>query len=221
MFQADEYMNNLTQMLCERFGERLVYVGLQGSYLRGEATEDSDIDAMVVMDNLTPGDLAVYRKVITQLGNEEKSCGFICGRAELAGWNPLEICHLLHSTRDYHGRLSELLPHASERDVRSFVKLSIGNLYHEIVHRYVHADAQKNKRKLPTTCKGAFFILQNAYYLETGVFARTKEELQDMARSEDREILAMAGRLGAAEDYAFEPEFERLLVWCQSWLARL
>ncbi|MBQ9141799.1 MAG: nucleotidyltransferase domain-containing protein [Lachnospiraceae bacterium] len=31
----------------DEFGDRLLYVGLQGSYLRGEATESSDIDIMV------------------------------------------------------------------------------------------------------------------------------------------------------------------------------
>lgn len=53
MFNAASYISRLTALLIESFGDRLIYVGLQGSYLRGEATEASDIDPMVVIDQLT------------------------------------------------------------------------------------------------------------------------------------------------------------------------
>ena len=50
MFHPDTYIAALTEKLRAAFGDRLVYIGLQGSYLRGEATESSDIDIMVVVD---------------------------------------------------------------------------------------------------------------------------------------------------------------------------
>ena len=46
MIDVQIYMSELTTYLEAAFGERLLYVGLQGSYLRGEATEESDIDAL-------------------------------------------------------------------------------------------------------------------------------------------------------------------------------
>ena len=61
MIDIDRYMTQLTQMLRQHFGSRLSYVGLQGSYLRGEATDSSDIDAMVVIDRLDINDLDAYR----------------------------------------------------------------------------------------------------------------------------------------------------------------
>lgn len=45
------------------FGERLVFVGLQGSYGRGEATENSDIDVVLILDEVKPGDLSEYGKM--------------------------------------------------------------------------------------------------------------------------------------------------------------
>ena len=39
MFGIEEYIEKLTDKLKGAFGERLLYIGLQGSYLRGEATE--------------------------------------------------------------------------------------------------------------------------------------------------------------------------------------
>lgn len=53
----------MTSLLKRQFGSRLLYVGLQGSYLRGEATDSSDIDIMTMIDGLSVYDLNVYRKV--------------------------------------------------------------------------------------------------------------------------------------------------------------
>ena len=49
MFKIDEYISSLIELLKVAYRERLLYVGLQGSYLRGEATDHSDIDIMVVI----------------------------------------------------------------------------------------------------------------------------------------------------------------------------
>ena len=47
MFDLDSYLNDLISNCRSAFGERLLYIGLQGSYLRGEAHENRDIDAMI------------------------------------------------------------------------------------------------------------------------------------------------------------------------------
>lgn len=39
-----------------RFGDRVVKLVLFGSHARGEATEESDVDILVVIDDLTPSD---------------------------------------------------------------------------------------------------------------------------------------------------------------------
>ena len=53
MFHPQTYLPALIAQLRRNFGPRLRYVGLQGSYLRGEATEDSDLDVMVVLSRLS------------------------------------------------------------------------------------------------------------------------------------------------------------------------
>ena len=52
MFRIDEYIDELTDTLKEEFGKRPVYIGLQGSYLRNEEIDNSDIDIMAVIDNI-------------------------------------------------------------------------------------------------------------------------------------------------------------------------
>ena len=220
MFQPDSYLSALLTLLKEAFSERLVYLGLQGSYLRGEATENSDIDIMVVLDALTVADLGTYRQAINALPDAHKSCGFICGKDELLHWNPLEICHLLHNTKDYHGVLADLVPAYTRHDVIVFVKLSLGNLYHEICHRRIHSDPEMNVAALPGTYKQVFFILQNLHFLETGSFIAAKKELLAALSGKDKLVLETSVLLASGMPFDFEEAFTLLHSWCQEALVR-
>lgn len=215
MIDIESYLQQLTALLWKDYGRRLVYVGLQGSYLRGEATEDSDVDIMVVVDGLSVSDLDAYRMVIESLPSVDKSCGFICGLEELKNWNPLEIGHLLHTTKDYYGVLQDLLPEYSLADVRNFVKLSVNNLYHEICHRYLHANNGRSTEALPGTYKAVFFILQNAHYLRSGHFAATKKELLPLLEGKDRAVLERCIDYAQGLEYDFAESFQLLFSWCQ------
>lgn len=221
MFEIDEYMGELIERLKEAFGERLAYIGLQGSYLRKEETDHSDIDVMAVIDNLSVEDMRIYRQTLVATGNFDKSCGFICGRADLEHWNPLEICHLLYTTRDYYGELKNLVPSYSMEDERNYVRFSLNNLYHEICHRYIHADREHNVSKLPITCKSVFFIMQHLYYLNSGHFILTKRELLACVRDEDKTVLELSISLQQQKDFDFERAFSVLFCWCQSALAKI
>ena len=215
MVDIESYIGQLIVLLRDCFGVRLTYVGLQGSYLRGEATDNSDIDIMVVIDELSVSDLDAYRFAIQSLEYFDKSCGFICSKEDMANWNPLEICNILNGTKDYFGTLKELVPAYTDKDIRNFVKMSVNNLYHELCHRYIHADRNKSIAKLPRTYKGVFFILQNMYYLTHGKFVATKAELLQLLDGESRAVLERSLSLNNGGEYDFEESFELLFTWCQ------
>lgn len=221
MIRIEEYIDELTDILADAFGERLVYIGLQGSYLRNEATENSDIDIMAVIDDISVEDLDTYRQALVSIGNFDKSCGFICGRADLSHWNPLELCHLLNTTKDYYGELKNLVPAYTMEDERNYVKFSLNNLYHEICHRYIHADREHNISRLPVTCKSVFYIVQHLHYLRTDNFVPTKRELLECVQDEDKAVLELSISLRNDDGYDFDRAFSLLFRWCQSALARI
>lgn len=222
MIDVEAYMQSIVEALQKCFDSKLLCVGLQGSYLRGEATESSDIDIVVILDELAPKDLAAYKEIVSGLASPEKSCGFICGKSEMENWNPLEVCNFLYGTKDYYGELARFLPAYTDTDIANFIKLSLGNLYHEITHRYVHATPEKNKSKLPYAYKNVFFILQSLYCLRTGTFYPTKKELISHLSDGDREMLERAARLSSGDlDFDFEEAFSALLGWCQETLRSL
>ncbi len=221
MLRIDEYIDKLINSLKDVFGERLMYIGLQGSYLRNEETKNSDIDIMAVIDNLSVEDLKTYQKALVSVGSFDKSCGFICGKDDLKHWNPLEICHLLNTTKDFYGEIKKLVPEYTIEDEKNYVKLSLNNLYHEICHRYVHANRKYNVLKLPITCKSVFFIMQHLYYLSTGNFIATKRELLECVQDEDKTVLELSISLQNNIDYDFDRAFSILFKWCQNVLSRL
>ena len=218
MFDLDSYMNTLILSCRAAFGERLLYVGLLGSYLRGEAHENSDIDVMVILKRFSVQDMDRYREILKKIGFYEKSCGFICGRDELLRWNPLEVCQLRHTTKDLLGVLTDYLPRANREDEINYVKLSLGNLYHELCHHYIHEDREKNAAKLRSTCKGVFFLIQNMHFLESSHFILTKTGLKEAVSSEDRRVLELEE---LPDVYDFDQAFSSLFAWCQKAFARI
>ncbi|MBQ3379792.1 MAG: nucleotidyltransferase domain-containing protein [Clostridia bacterium] len=217
MFNIDDYLRNVIEECKSAFGGRLLYVGLQGSYMRGEATEKSDIDVMIVLDDFSVADMDVYRKILKNIGEYEKSCGFICGKDEMMRWNPLEVCQLRNSTKDLFGELKDVLPTATREDEINYVKLSLGNLYHELCHRYIHAD-KKNIAAFRGTCKGLFFLIQNLHFLESGSFVTTKQDLKKQVYEKDRAILEMAE---LPDDFDYDMAFHLVFDWCQSAFDRI
>ncbi|MBP3919348.1 MAG: nucleotidyltransferase domain-containing protein [Clostridia bacterium] len=221
MIQVELYLEQLILKLKQVFGTRLAFVGLQGSYLRGEAGENSDIDVMVLIHALKPDDLISYRTILISLGDTEKSCGFLCGTEDFSVWNPLEICHVLHSTKAYYGTLEEFVPPYTLEDHKKYVLLSVGNLYHALCHRFVHANEEKNIRKLHTHEKELFFILQGLYYWKTGIFPQNHAMLTQMMTEEDRNVYHIVAEEAKQEDYDFNAAFSTLFSFCQQTMKAL
>ena len=218
MFDLDKYLADLIMNCRSAFGERLLYVGLQGSWLRGETHENSDIDVMVIIDRFSVRDMDTYRGILKKIGFYEKSCGFICGKEEMKRWTPLEVYQLCYTTKDLIGVLTDYLPIAMREDEINYVKLSLGNLYHELCHRYIHEDREKNAAKLRSTCKGVFFLIQNMHFLESSHFILTKTGLKEAVSSEDRRVLELEE---LPDVYDFDQAFSSLFAWCQSAFARI
>ncbi len=218
MIDLNEYLQNLIAACKAAFSNRLLYVGLQGSWLRGEATEQSDIDIMLILDGLTAEDMDAYRGILKGLGHFELSCGFICGRDEMLRWNPLEICQLQHTTKDLYGKLSDFLPKATRADEINYVKVSLNNLYHALCHRYIHANREKNVRALRGMGKELYFLIQNLHYLETGIFILPKHELKARVNDADRAMLDLSD---LPDNYDFSAAFAAVLKWCQQAFLRI
>lgn len=217
-FDIEKYVQELIRRLQDEFGERLIYVGLQGSFRRGEADENSDIDIMVTLDRLDAADLDRYRGIIAALPAFERSCGFISGRAELKNWPRHENCQLLHETKDCYGSLRSLLPDYGRTDVENYIRIAIGNLYHLLCHGRIHGAPEECADRLRGLYKPVFYILQNSFYLQTGEWVMTRAELAARLAGPDREVMQMALTVRSGAEFDTEKAFTLLFDWCRNFL---
>ena len=57
MIDIANWLHSFQGKLLEVFDTRVWFVGLQGSYGRGETTETSDLDVVVILDELSAMDI--------------------------------------------------------------------------------------------------------------------------------------------------------------------
>lgn len=80
MIEITEFIKKYMAALDQAFQDRVWFAGLQGSYGRGEATEASDIDMVVILNQLSASDIHTYDAMLDTLPCRELICGFLSGR---------------------------------------------------------------------------------------------------------------------------------------------
>lgn len=215
MICITEWMDEFLQKLMDVFGDRVWFVGLQGSYGRGEATEASDIDPVVILDELSPLDLEVYGAMLDTLPYRERICGFLSGKAEILNWESADLFQFYHDTTPIRGSLDELLPRIDHAAVRRAILIGACNLFHGCVHNMLHEKSDRILRKL---YKSASFTVQAIVFLQTGRYIKHQEELLAAAAPEEREILEAFKGLKRGEAADFDAMSETLFAWSKKWI---
>ena len=214
MFDINVWLDIVIKKLQKEFEQRLLFVGLQGSYNRGEATPNSDIDIVVILDNLSFEDLKRYRSIIDSMPDKDKSCGFISGREELQNWSKSDLFQFFYDTKSLIGNLQDLIQAPTIEDAKQTIKISSENLYHTSVHSFIHSN--NRTEDLKNLYKGVFFILQAKYFIETKKYIPTKNELSELLNGIDRDILNICiNRNNINEKATIELEnlYKMLIQW--------
>lgn len=123
--------------LLDAFPQRLIFAGLQGSYGRGEATPESDIDLVVILDHVGLPELETYRGLVRGMDQGALACGFLCGRVELDRWPRYDLMQLVWDTRPLYGTL-EGLHEFTPDDVDMAIQIGASALYHSAVHCFLY-----------------------------------------------------------------------------------
>lgn len=212
MLDMQFWMKDFTKKLLAAFGEKLEFVGLQGSYGRGEATESSDIDVVVIFSELAMSDLERYKELIGEMPHREKICGFVSGRNELINWDKSDLFQFYHDTTPYFGSIGHLLPLIDRADVKRAVLLGACNIYHMCSHNFLHEyDAQI----LRSLYKTSFFVLIAKHFYETGDFIKKKYDLIPLLSEEERKLLESISLFDGSplDDDLFKELSKNMLAW--------
>ena len=206
------WMQDFSQTLNETFANRIWFVGLQGSYGRGEATKTSDIDIVVILDELSASDIQTYNTMLDTLPHRELICGFLSGKDELLQWEPSDLFQFYYDTTPIKGSLDELLTVIDEAAVARAIKIGACNIYHGCVHNMLH---EKSEDILRGLYKSASFVVQAIVFRQTGKYIKHQKELLSLAAPDEQAIVNTFMNLKNGNTVEFGAMSEVLFTWAK------
>ena len=216
MVDITTWMNDFLQNLNHTFENRVWFVGLQGSYGRGEATETSDIDVIVILDELSAMDIQTYNKMLGTLPHRELICGFLSGKDDIMNWEPSDLFQFCYDTTPIKGSLDEVMAVVDENAVNRAIKIGACNIFHGCIHNMLH---EKNEDILRGLYKSASFVVQAIVFKQTGNYIKHQEELLTVATLNEQVIINTFLSLKKGGTVDFIPMSETLFAWSKKWIA--
>ena len=217
MIDISVWMDTFLQKITESFGERVWFIGLQGSYGRGEAMETSDIDVVVILDELTVCDIQTYNAMLDTLSHRELICGFISGKKEILNWEPSDLFQFYYDTKPIKGSLDELLLSIDETAINRAIKIGTCNIFHGCVHNMLY---EKSEEILKGLYKAASYVVQAIYFKETGKYISRQKDLLDVVSPEERIIVDVFLNLKNGGMIEFQKMSGVLFEWSGDWIEK-
>ena len=215
MIEINTWMNEFLSAINKAFGDRVWFVGLQGSYGRGEARDTSDIDVVVILDELSDADIKTYNDMLDTLPHRELICGFISGKDELFNWEPSDLFQFCHDTTPIKGGLVEVMVVVDAAAVNRAIKIGACNIYHGCVHNMLH---EKSEDILQGLYKSASFVVQAIAFKQTGKYIRSQKDLLQIVLPEEQYIINTSIYLKNGGAVDFEAMSQKLFVWSKAWI---
>ena len=217
MVDINSWLEEFLQKLNEVFKSRVWFVGLQGSYGRGEATETSDIDVVVILNELTVSDIQTYNDMLDTLPHRELICGFVSGKDEIMNWEPADLFQFYNDTTPIKGSLDELLKKIDNVAVDRAIKIGSCNIYHGCVHNMLHT---KNEDILKGLYKAASFVVQAIVFKQTGDYIKHQNQLLQAALLDEKIVIETFLKYKNCETVDFNSASEILFEWSKKWISK-
>ena len=217
MLDINSWTAKFLKNVDEAFGNRVWFVGLQGSYGRGEATDTSDIDVVVILDELSASDIQKYNAMLDALPHRELICGFLSGKDELLHWEPSDLFQFYYDTTPIKGSLDELLTVIDEAAIDRAIKIGACNIYHGCVHNMLH---EKSEDILKGLYKSASFVVQAIVFKQTGKYIKRQSELRDVVSADERVIVDTFLSLKNGDAVEFGAMSNTLFSWSKKWISK-
>ncbi len=217
MIDITTWMNEFLQKLNDKFENRVWFVGLQGSYGRDEATETSDIDIVVILNQLSVSDIQDYNAMLDTLPHRELICGFVSGRDELLNWEPSDLFQFYYDTTPIKGSLDELLAAIDEAAVGRAIKIGACNIYHGCVPNMLH---EKSEDILRGLYKSASFVVQAIAFKQTGKYTKHQKELLLLTSPDEQAIVNTFLNLKNGGSVEFLTMSDSLLAFAKKWIVQ-
>lgn len=213
MHNLSEWLDVFKNEMLHNFPDNICCIGLQGSYGRGEAGVNSDLDLVVIFKSLSMEVLQQYKDLLSELGRDCQLCGFVGSAEILKSWNEGELLQLYFDTVPVYGNLDFIRDSVTAEAAANLVLQNSCLIYHACCHNYLFDEEQAILKELYKT---AVFTVQAKYYHAHHIYVSKHEELRNVAAGADKEILETAVKIKMSDKLAAEQLTvfsELLLQW--------
>ena len=192
---VDRWLDEFLARLRALFAERLVFVAHHGSWARGDATAESDIDCFVILDRIDAPDLHAYRELVHTMPDGGSAVSTFMGSvAELKAWPRQEQWQCRYGARVLHGSPEGIVAEPTDEDFIDDIRTKASANLHMARHYLLHPhDLSAVVHKLMYPFKECFYALQSWLLLTTGTYHGRKDDLLAvLADPDDREVIRIA-----------------------------
>ncbi len=193
--QVDAWLGDFLAKLKKTFGERLVWVGHHGSWARGEARPESDIDTTVVLDKVEADDITAFRNIVSTMPDAQAlASGLLLSVSELRRTPRFHTVQFFHGRKELYGSIDGIIEPPRAQDLISDIELKASdNLLAARHYLLFPHDLAKVVLKLKYHFKNCFYALESWILLTQEKFIPTKSGILDyLDDTVDKEVVRVA-----------------------------
>jgi len=193
--EVDKWLGDFLKRLRRGFRDRLIFVGHHGSWARGEAKMESDIDAIVILDRIDSHDLDIFRDIISSMPDAKNLASTaLLSVSELQVWPRFDLVGLFYGCKVLHGALNGIIEKTKTVDLIDSIKVIASANLHHARHYLLHPhELGKVVHNLKYPFKNCFYALQSWILLKENKYvARKKNILKILKETDDKEVVLVA-----------------------------
>jgi predicted nucleotidyltransferase len=192
---VDKWLTEFVAKLRQAFGERLVWVGHHGSWARGEARSESDIDMMVILDKVEANDLVTFREIVSSMPDARSlASGLLLSISELKRTPRFYTVEYFHGRKELYGSIDGIIEHPRAEDLVSDIELKVSDNLLAARHYFLFPhDLTKVVLKLKYPFKNCFYALESWVMLTQDKFISTKNDILELLDDPvDKQVIIVA-----------------------------
>jgi predicted nucleotidyltransferase len=186
--KVQQLLKMFVNVMRKTYGKNLIFIIHHGSWATGEASLDSDIDTLVMLEKITKRELAKLRDILNK--NEfEKFTVLLFSRLDMDNFVPFARHQFHYGAKVLYGRC--LLPEPTREEMTIEIKKIADEVGFWSKYLFTHQKQAENiVRKMYWRFKEAIIALKVYIHWKTGDFPVTKKRLKELLNNpKDKEIV--------------------------------
>jgi predicted nucleotidyltransferase len=188
--EVERLLKGFVSLMKKAYGKNLVFIIHHGSWATGEANPDSDIDTLVMLDEISKNELEELRNILRQ-EQYQKMTVLLFSRLDMDNYIPFARHQFHYGAKLLYGECP--LPEPTREQMIIEIRKIADEVGFWSKYLYTHLHLAENVvRKMYWRYKEAVIALKVYVHWKTGSFPATKERLKRLLTDpEDIEIVEM------------------------------